>query len=327
MSLISVIIPVYNGEKTIENTIKSVLSQSINNFELIIINSASTDSTLEIISQFKDPRIKVFYYPKANVAVNRNRGFKHACSDFISFIDADDLWTKDKLELQYNALINNANAGLVYSWTDCVDERGKFLRRCSYVNWSGDVYCKLLLDDFIGSGSNVMIRRDAFVAVGGFDEILTNAQDTDMWIRLAAKYDFVCVPKPQILYRICNISMSSNVLGLEKSNLEVINRAYSHSKAAQHQHLKIYSLGNLYKYLSYKALDVYPGKQNTFHTARFIFMCLKYDPVIVFKPIFFKALFKLTLMTLLSPKQAKKVLSLLPILSNTSTFLGYEVTS
>ena len=327
MPPISVIIPVYNGEKTIHETIESVLSQTTTEFELIIINSASTDSTLNIISQFKDLRIKVFSYPKANVAVNRNRGFKHACGEFISFIDADDLWTKDKLELQSSALIENTNAGLVYSWTNCVDERGKFLRRCSYVNWTGDVYSKLLLDDFIGSGSNVMIRRDAFEAVGGFNEILTNAQDTDMWIRLAAKYDFACVPKPQILYRICSISMSSNILGLEKSNLEVIHKAYSHSKAAQYQHLKIYSFANLYKYLSYKALDAPPGQQKTFHAARFILMCVKYDPGMILKPIIFKALLKLALMTLLSSKNANKLLNKFPRLSNTSTFLGYEITS
>ena len=201
-NLISVIIPVYNAEKTIKETIQSVLNQTFTNFELIIINADSTDKTLSIISQIKDERIKVFDYPKANVAVNRNRGFKHATGDYITFLDADDLWTTDKLAAQYTALQSNPQAGVAYSWTNCIDENNKFLRKAAHVNWNGDVYSKFLLDDFIGNGSNVMIRREFLIEVGGFDESLTNAQDTDMWLKLSAITDFVCVPKTQILYRI-----------------------------------------------------------------------------------------------------------------------------
>jgi len=208
---ISVIIPVYNAEKTIKETIESVLNQTFTNFELIIINSESTDETLSIISQIRDDRIKVFSYPKANVAVNRNRGFKHATGEYITFLDADDLWTSDKLAAQYTALQENPQAGVAYSWTNCIDENSKFLRKTSHVNWSGDIYSKFLLDDFIGNGSNVMIRNNLLIEVSGFDESLTNAQDTDMWLKLSAITDFICVPKAQILYRIQQLSMSSNV--------------------------------------------------------------------------------------------------------------------
>ena len=166
---ISVIIPVYNGENTIKETIESVLKQTFTNFELIIINADSTDKTLSIISQIKDERVKVFSYPKANVAVNRNRGFKHATGEYITFLDADDLWTSDKLADQYKALQENPQAAVAYSWTNCIDEHGKYLRKAAHENWNGDVYSKLLIDDFIGSGSNVMIRRDALIAVDGFD--------------------------------------------------------------------------------------------------------------------------------------------------------------
>ena len=87
---ISVIIPVYNGESTIQETIESVLNQTFTSFELIIINADSTDATLSIINQIEDERIKVFSYPKANVAVNRNRGIKQYTSDYITIIDADE---------------------------------------------------------------------------------------------------------------------------------------------------------------------------------------------------------------------------------------------
>jgi len=321
---ISVIIPVYNGENTIKETIESVLNQSFTNFELIIINANSTDKTLSIISQFQDERIKVFSYPKANVAVNRNRGINHATGNYITFLDADDLWTTDKLAAQYTVLQENSQAGVAYSWTNCIDENGKFLRKTSHVNYNGDVYAKFLLDDFIGNGSNVLIRREILNKVNGFDEILTNAQDTDMWLKLSAITDFVCVPKAQILYRIQPNSMSSNVLGLEKSNLEVIQRAFAREQAKQYQYLKPKAIGNLYKYLCYKVLAAPSGKQQSKVAARFLLTAIQTDTSLLFKPIIFKAIFKLIVMVILPSNWANVLFKKLPRLSNTSTFLGYE---
>ena len=324
---ISVIIPVYNGENTIKQTIESVLNQSFSNFELIIINAESTDATLSIISQIKDERIKVFSFNKANVAVNRNRGIKQATGDYITFLDADDLWTSDKLAAQYTALQQNPQAGVAYSWTNCIDENGKFISKTSRVNWNGDVYSKFLLDDFIGNGSNVMIRKKVLIEVGGFDRLLTNAQDTDMWLKLSAITNFICVPKVQILYRIQQVSMSSNVIGLEKSNLEVIQRAFSREQAKSLQHLKPIAIANLYKYLCYKVLAAPPGKQQNTVAARFLFTAIKTDISLLFKPIMFKAILKLIAMVILPANWASKVFEKLPRLSNTSTFLGYEKTT
>jgi glycosyltransferase involved in cell wall biosynthesis len=324
MPVISVVIPAFNAQATIGDTINSVLRQSFSDFELIVIDASSTDATLAAVSQITDSRIKVFSYPQANVAVNRNRGFKHATGDFISFVDADDLWTPNKLEAQYKALVET-DAGVAYSWTNCIDESGKFLRKCSHVNWTGDVYANFLLDDFIGSGSNVMIRRQAFKEVNGFDETLTNAQDTDLWLRLAALYNFIVVPEAQILYRIRANSMSSDILGLEKSNLTVIESAFAHDKAKQLQYLKRYSLGNLYKYLSYKALEANPGKQKNLHAIRFILTAVRNDSNLLLKPIFVKAILKLLVMMVLPAKIAQSIFNKFPQLANTSTFLGYEI--
>lgn len=323
MPAISVIIPVYNGGKTIQRTVNSVLNQTFTDFEIIVINAGSTDSTVEIVSQINDHRLRVYTYFKANVAVNRNLGFQHATAEFVSFLDADDLWTSDKLEAQYNALVKNSNAAVAYSFTDAIDEKDDFLRFCSHAAYSGDVFLQLLLDDFIGSGSNVMIRTSAFAEVGGFDCLLTNAQDTDLWVRLAAKYDFVAVEKVQILYRISANSMSSNVLGLEESNLQVIERAYRYEKATQYKHLKKYSLGNLYKYLSYKALSASPGKHNSHIAARFLWQAVKCDRTLLFKPILYKAFLKLVAMSVLPPKGATQLLNKFPRLADTSTFFGY----
>jgi glycosyltransferase involved in cell wall biosynthesis len=202
MPIISVIIPAYNAEKTIKETIQSVLNQTWQDFELLIINDGSQDATLEVIESIQDPRIKIFSYPNAGSSASRNRGIAIAKGEYISFIDADDLWTADKLEAQYKALQENSQAAVAYSWTDHIDESGQFLRSGPQQSFTGDVYARLLLEDFIGNGSNPLIRAQAFAEVGDFDESLAHSEDWDLWLRLAARYHFVAVPSPQILYRM-----------------------------------------------------------------------------------------------------------------------------
>ncbi|MGL5192222.1 MAG: glycosyltransferase family 2 protein, partial [Chroococcales cyanobacterium] len=125
MPTISVIIPAYNAEKTIQETIESVLNQTFPDFELIVINDGSTDRTLEIVSGLTDSRLQVFSFPNSGPQKSRNRGISLATGDYLSFIDADDLWTPDKLERQLQSLQEHPEAAVVYSWTDFIDESGQ----------------------------------------------------------------------------------------------------------------------------------------------------------------------------------------------------------
>lgn len=323
MPKISVIIPAYNAEKTIKKTIESVLNQTFTDIEIIVINSSSLDLTQDVVNNIQDNRIGIFTYPKANVAVNRNRGLKYASGEYLSFLDADDLWTPDKLQCQYEALQLNPDAAVAYSLTDAIDENDKFLRKFSHDIRTGDVYSNLLLANFVGSGSNILVRKSALEEVGGFDESLTNAHIIDISLKLAARYNFVAVEKVQILYRIHPNSMSSNVLGMEKSYLTVIKRAFLHEKAASIQNLKKYSIANLYKYLAYKALENYPEQYKPLQAIYFVFKSIKYDPYLLIKPIIYKALLKVFLVTLLPTQLVKKLIKNYPHLYNTSTFMGY----
>ncbi len=323
MPKISVIIPAYNAEKTIKKTIESVLNQTLSDFELIVINPNSSDSTSKIISQIQDSRLQVFNYPQGNVAINRNLGFSHANGEFISFLDADDLWAPDKLEAQYTALVENPQAAVVYSWTNCVDETGNFIRRCGRSILTGDVFSHLLLTNFIVSGSNVMIRKQALIEVGGFDESLTNAEDMDMWLRLAAKYEFIPVKKVQVFYRISRHSKSFNILRMEKSLIKVYNKAFQDTKASTYQYLKKDSISNIYKYLSHKTLEAPPGTYNIFIILKFICYLIVKDPYILIKPIIYKALLKLVVNTLLPPSMNQLLIDKFPKLFNLNTFFGY----
>ncbi|MBD2531227.1 glycosyltransferase [Nostoc flagelliforme FACHB-838] len=230
MAKISVIIPAYNAEKTIAETIESVQKQSFSDFELIVINDGSKDRTVEILESIQDERLQIFSYENGGVPVARNRGISHATGEFIAFLDADDLWTADKLELQLMALEHNPKAGVAYSWT-CfmdVDEQGKplsFLPSPRYA-FSGHVYEKLLVSDFIHNGSNTLIRRQALESTGGFDPTCPGCEDWDYWLRLSTRWYFVVIPQHQILYRRTLGGMSSKVEAMKKVALIAMEKAY-----------------------------------------------------------------------------------------------------
>ncbi|MFN6463340.1 MAG: glycosyltransferase [Nostoc sp. DedVER02] len=274
---ISVIIPAYNSEKTIGYTIQSVLNQTFSNLELIIINDGSQDSTLKVITQILDSRIKVFSFPNAGGNVSRNRGLHRAVGEFVSFLDADDLWTRDKLQSQLKALQENVTAKVAYSWTDYIDTNGEFLLSGKRVNVEGNVYDNLLLNNFLENGSNPLICREALIRLGGFDESLSAAQDWDMWLRLASKFNFICVPSVQILYRISSNSVSSNLVRQEKSCLKVLKRAYQEKPSTIKNSWNI-SLANLYKYLVCKALQKPWNRQKALASTRFLWNYFINDP-------------------------------------------------
>jgi glycosyltransferase involved in cell wall biosynthesis len=275
---ISVIIPAYNSESTITHTINSVLNQTFSELELIVINDGSQDSTLDIVKQFKDTRIKVFSYANAGGNVSRNRGLNLAVGEFVSFLDADDLWTSDKLASQLKALEENLTAKVAYSWTDYIDANGEFLLSGKRINLNGNVYEGLLVSNFLENGSNPLICRKALITLGGFDESLAAAQDWDMWLRLASKFDFICVPSVQILYRISANSVSSNLVRQEKACLQVLEKAYKERPLALKKTWNI-SIANLYKYLTCKALQKPLNRQKGLTASRFLWNYFLHDPL------------------------------------------------
>lgn len=276
MPLISVIIPAYNTQKTIQKTIESVLNQTFADFELLVIDDGSQDATLEVVERISDRRLKVFSYLNAGVSATRNRGLAKATGEFITFLDADDLWTPDKLQAQFEALQDNPQAAVAYSWTDYIDECDRFLYPGSHVTANGDVYPKLLLSDFLENGSNALIRREALIDVGGFDESLCGPEDWDLFLRLAAQYQFVAVPRPQILYRLSTTSISFNLARQEAQCLKVLKREFDRLPAS-FGNLKKQSLANLYQYLLFRGLAGSLDRQIGLTAARCLFQAVRHD--------------------------------------------------
>ncbi|MBD1806884.1 glycosyltransferase [Microcoleus sp. FACHB-SPT15] len=322
MPLISVIVPVYNAEKTIQETIESILNQTFTDFDLIIINDGCQDSTLKVISTIQDPRLKVFSYLNSGVSASRNRGLAQATGEFISFIDADDLWTANKLENQLRVLRENIQAAVAYSWTDWIDESGQILGKGSYITQEGNVFAQMLLNDFVANGSNCLIRRQALIEVGGFDETLAHGEDWDLWLRLAARYEFIAIPSPQVLYRISSSSASCDVWNMEAGSLKIIEKAYAIAPESL-QHLKKHSLGNRYKYLTFKALEGTPERRKGLASARFFYHAINNDLSLLQAKVIWKVLFRIVVITLLPPRLAQVVLAKFKPLFNTVTLLGY----
>lgn len=261
MPKISIIIPVYNGENTIRETLDSVFAQTFQDWELIISNDGSTDRTLEMVEAISDSRLRIISDTNAGLSESRNRGIRIAKGEYISFLDADDLWSSDKLEAQLQALENNPQAAVAYSWTNYIDEKSNWVRSGLHLSPQGNVLSELFIHNFLENGSNFLVRREALDRVGYFETSLTSAQDWDLYLRLADCYHFVPISRPQIFYRISSSSFSTNLQRHHSQSLLVIERALTRRP----EYLKPYykeTLANLYKYLACKVFQTASNKKN-----------------------------------------------------------------
>jgi glycosyltransferase involved in cell wall biosynthesis len=267
MPVISIVIPAYNAERTILETIASVRQQTFTDFELIVINDGSTDRTLDLLRTIEDDRLKVFSYSNGGLATARNRGICKSTGEFIAFLDADDLWANDKLELQLAALKAHPNAGLAYSWTYNMSEAGKLLYPVE-PTFSGAVYTDLLLWNFLSNGSNPLIRRQTIESVGEFRSPGTSA-DWDYWLRVAVKWNFILVPKHLVFYRHCANSMSTKLDIMKADILITIDRTFAEAPV-EFQYLKKRCLAITYQYYAEVYLRNINPNQNSSQIDRVI---------------------------------------------------------
>lgn len=308
MPTISVVIPAYNAEQTILATINSVFEQTFSDFEIIVINDGSKDKTLEVLQSIKDERLKIFSYENSGVSAARNRGIAHATGDFISFLDADDLWTPDKLELQLAALKAHPEAGVAYSWIYSINEKDELLKPFDPV-YEGNVYADLLKANFLTSGSNPLVTKTAINSVGEFDEKLSGGEDWDYWLRLANKWHFVVVPKYQILYRRSTSSNSFKLYNMRKTTLDTLDKAMKVAPP-ELQYLKQEGLSNIHRYIV--ELYIESLNQNSQVDIRFIidnlWNYIKNKPQTLKDIYTYKLIIKVLLIIIISPKLMNQLL-------------------
>ena len=194
---VSVIIPTYNRAYLIDRAIQSVLNQSYQDFEMIIVDDGSTDDTKEVVTEFQeqDKRIRYIRHEKnKGGSAARNTGIKSAEGDYVAFLDDDDEWLPAKIEKQVVKFQDSLDeVGVIYSGFFYVsDKTGKVISE-SVPTLRGNVYANLLSGCILGSPTP-LIRKTCFQKAGLYDDRLPSCQDWDMWIRLSKHYTFDFIP-------------------------------------------------------------------------------------------------------------------------------------
>ncbi|MBN1898309.1 MAG: glycosyltransferase family 2 protein [Spirochaetes bacterium] len=192
--LISVIIPTYNRAGFIQKAVLSVLHQTLEDFELLIIDDGSSDNSRDIILSIKDSRLKYYYHePNHGVAFSRNEGIKRSQAGLLAFLDSDDTWEDQKLETQYKAMEKHSEY-LISHTEEKWYKSGRILNpRTIHRKHHGDIFEQSLKLCAI-SMSTVMIKKELFKRVGLFDEKLKVCEDYDMWLRVTSRFPVLLIP-------------------------------------------------------------------------------------------------------------------------------------
>ncbi|NQT03587.1 MAG: glycosyltransferase, partial [Planctomycetes bacterium] len=226
--LVSVVMPAYNAAEYITEAIESVLIQNYRNFELIVIDDGSTDNTRDIVSSFKDDKIKYFYQENKGLAGAHNAGIKNSKGHFLIKLDSDDVMTPDYIAKHLQEFEYHPEADLVYCDDYLIDENSKPIRVIKRPEYTDR---KTLIRDLFHCGFPVVpfrtcIRRSVFDKIGFFDENLRIAEDYDM-MRRFVKYGLKIQHLPDALYlrRMTSDSLSRNFTTQKaKYHFDVINR-------------------------------------------------------------------------------------------------------
>ena len=219
MPFFSVIIPLFNKEKFIEATLKSVLNQTFIDFEVLIIDDGSTDNSATLIKGFDDTRIRYFYKENAGVSSARNYGIEKSQSNYISFIDADDYWYPDFLKEMFKIIQNYPQQKVFSAAIEIETSKKVFPATYSIVKTSDHE----IVNYFTASNKETVIctscavfHKNIFEKVGTFDTEIKSGQDTDMWIRIGINYPVVFSWKILARYIYDENSLSKNKNYLNK---------------------------------------------------------------------------------------------------------------
>lgn len=178
----SIVIPLYNKQECISNTLRSVLNQSYENYEIIVVDDGSTDESKSIVSSFSDSCIKLISQDNGGPSCARNRGIKEASSEFITFLDADDLWEPEYLK-EMDSLIRRFPDALCWGFNYSSIENGIVTKPGSKV-YSGYFNNKWDFTSFPFCTISCCCRKSSLIELGGFDERMRYGEDLDMWFRL-----------------------------------------------------------------------------------------------------------------------------------------------
>ena len=321
--IVSVCIPAYNGERFIKYAIASVLTQTFTDWELIICDDCSNDNTAKIVDSFSDSRIRFYINPKnLGISANFNRCIEFSKGNYIYIFAQDDVMCSTNLEKKVKLLNENPKVGMVYSNAYKIDEKGEIV--CKY--WAG-----VHDEDFVQDGSSylksslfrnnaiccptVMVRKECYNKVGGYDLRLTFTLDFEMWMRIALHYNIAYLSEPLIYYR----RHSDNYTHKHTKNLGGIKEDYLARKIVIEKNLeKFENVNSLFKEIKRCISNISLDRAINYYNTDFNMLALKhlYFAFKIYPPIFKKWLFKRLLIKILFGTKGVNLFRKLKIILN-----------
>jgi glycosyltransferase involved in cell wall biosynthesis len=223
--LVSIVVPAYQAQATIGETLDSLRAQTHSRLEIIVVDDGSTDATATIVEAHcaADPRVQLVHQENCGVAAARNRGFAESSAQFIAPVDADDLCSPDKIERLLDALERGGQrAGMAYSWFALIDADSRVIMYDSRSVAEGNIVRALCRRNLVGNGSGCLIRRQAFEMAGGYDASLhaegaQGCEDYKLYLAIAEHWDVVLVRDYLTGYRELPGNMSTDVTSMARS--------------------------------------------------------------------------------------------------------------
>lgn len=250
MPEVSVIVPAYNAEHTLEATLDSILAQTFTDFEVLVVDDGSSDSTARIASD-AGPPVTCLSKPNGGVASARNHGLATARGRYIAFLDADDLWEPEKLARQVELLRTRTDVGACFTATRVVDLELRPLSTIPARDF--DDFCEALLLYSVvisGSCSSAMVRAELAAAVGEFDPAFSQCADWDYWLRVSCRGRFAAIDQPLVRYRTAAGNMSSDIGLLESDTFAVLDKFFNSAVGRRYDGLRRRCYSNHWMILS-----------------------------------------------------------------------------
>jgi glycosyltransferase involved in cell wall biosynthesis len=224
MPEVSVVIPAYNAARYVGAAVESVLAQSFDDLEVVVVDDGSTDETADVVAGL-GARVRCIRQANSGVAVARNQGIAQSDSRYVAFLDADDAWLPEKLAKQMKALRESPDRRFCYTAFAIAgsDLEPIEVRRGPLV---GTALGTLLLQGNVVGASTPVCERELFAKAGDFDPALSQCADWDMWMRLAAHTEFIYLDEPLVNYRQHGSNMSKDPELLEEDSLLVLEKGF-----------------------------------------------------------------------------------------------------
>jgi len=264
----SIIIPTYNYGRFVAEAIESALRQTLPPLEVIVVDDGSTDDTWNVVLSFGD-RVRYIRQDNAGVCAARNRGVAESKGELIAFLDADDIWEPEALERQVARFAEDPEIGLVHCGIRKFDTRTGETLTMHVDGLEGWVATELLLWErpvIVGPGGGIVVRREAFDDVGGFDPLLKVGEDWDFCYRLAKKYKVGFVPAVLINYRSHAAAAHLNVTEMERGMGLFYQKAFDTDDASVLA-LKRRAMGNFHRVLAGSYYHAGNYRESLKHTA------------------------------------------------------------